>query len=141
MNKILLIIIALFFLATPAQAAPAGQVSVVVATCRESTAIWQDVPAGMELDRDDYIEGVITISVHGHEYPVEMYWQWMRHIDTNNRDVFTAVDWQSFALQSEWIRIDRGFLFVDGMPVQELAQVGTVFTMDCERVYMPIMEK
>lgn len=138
--KITYIIIALSLLAiaaAAAQAAPAGQVSVVVATCRESIAVWQDVPAGMVLDRDDYIEGVLYISVHGQEYPLPMYWQFRQYIDANNRAVFQAVDWQSLALQSETIRIARGVLVVDGVPVQELAQADTVFTMDCAHVYLP----
>jgi hypothetical protein len=121
---------------TPAQAAPAGQLSVVVATCRESTAIWQDVPAGMKLDGGDYISGVVYLSIHGQEYPVEMYWQW-RHTAANGNAIFQAIDWQTVALQSESIRIGRGILMVDGAPVQELEQVGTVFSMDCKHTYIP----
>lgn len=130
---ITLILLALF---TPAQAAPEGPVSVVVATCGESVILWQDAPAG--LDAADYVEGVIYMNHHGTVYPVAMYWQYAVTL-ANGRAVFRAVDWQSFSLNSESITIGEGDVFVNGAPVQGLTQVGTVFVMDCRHLQMPMV--
>lgn len=134
--KLILIILILLTLATPAQAAPTGQASVVVSTCLESIVIWQDAPDAA----NTYAYVVWDITRHGETYRVDMYYQFRVQV-TNGNAVYQGIDWQTTALKADTATVVSGVILELGTdkPVQELAQAGTVFVPGCKRMFMPLV--
>ena len=139
---VLLFVVAVIFLlqlvSFVAQAAPAAGVArVVVADCRESVIIWQNAPAvGLQ---GSY--AFVGWTASPYDAPFLRRYVYTETLRNGNAVYYSDGGWYGPELDRRVITVTGGTIYAPGDVVLGHVAADDVFSIVCERVYLPAVER